>query len=130
MRDTDTAYISALIDSIGTIKIESPRKGEIDCLYVWITHSDFKLMEYLQRAGAFIITLGEGQFRAKWKDYKAYRLLKSIIVFSKMKREHMQCGIEFFEAKTSEQTDEKFNIIYRLRLKMLKKTEDQKEKIK
>lgn len=124
MRNTDCAYISALIDSIGTIKIEPPKKSEISCLYVWITRSDFKLMEYLQRAGAYIVDLGEGQFRAKWKDHKAYNLLKSIISFSKMKREQMQVGIDFWEAKNAEQKEDKFDITYRLRLKLLKKAED------
>lgn len=124
MKDTDSAYIAALIDSIGTIKIEPPKKGEISCLYVWITRNEFKLMEYLQRAGAYIIDLGEGQFRAKWKDHRAYRLLQSIRKFSQMKREQIQVGLEFFEAKTSEQKEEKFDIHYRLRLKLLKKTED------
>jgi len=124
MRETDCAYISALIDSVGVIKIEPPKKGEISSLYVWITHSDFKLMEYLQRAGAYIVDIGEGQFRAKWKDHGAYRLLQSISRFSQIKREQIKVGREFFEAKTSEQKEEKFDIHYRLRLKLLKKTED------
>ena len=123
MKDTDSAYIAALIDSIGTIKIEPPKKGELSCLYVWITRNEFKLMEYLQRAGAYIIDMGKGQFRAKWKDHKAYRLLRSISRFSQMKRDQIQVGIEFFEAKTSEQKEEKFDMPYRLRLKLLKQTE-------
>jgi hypothetical protein len=124
MNDIDAAYIAALIDSIGTVKIEPPKKGEISCLYVWITRNDAKLMLFLQRAGAFVIDLGEGQFRAKWRDHKAYRLIKSIMSFSKMKREQLQVGLEFFEAKTSGQNEEQFDIPYRLRLKMLKRTED------
>lgn len=124
MKDVDAAYIAALIDSIGTIKIEPPNKGEVSCLYVWITRSDFKLMEYLQRVGAYIIDMGEGQFRAKWRDHTAFRLLKSIVRFSREKREQMNIGIEFFEAKTSEQKEEKFDISFRLRLKLLKKTEE------
>lgn len=123
MKDIDAAYIAALIDSIGTIKIEPPKKGEISCLYVWITRSDFKLMEYLQRFGAYILDTDKGQFRAKWKDHTAYRLLKSIIHFSREKKEQMLLGIEFFEAKTSEQKEEKSNIPYRLRLKLLKQAE-------
>jgi len=124
MKETDCAYISSLIDSIGVIRIEPPKKGEISCLYVWITNSDFQLMEYLQRAGAYIIGMGEGRFRAKWKDQGAYRLLKSIIRFSQMKREQIKVGLEFFEAKTSEQKEEKFDIHYRLRLKLLRRTEE------
>lgn len=123
MKETDCAYISALFDSIGTMKIEPSKKGEISSLYVWITRSDFKLMEYLQRAGAYVIDMGEGQFRAKWKDHKAYRLLQSISRFSQMKREQIKIGIEFFEVKTSEPKEEKFDIPYRLRLKLLKQTE-------
>ena len=124
MRDTDAAYIAALIDGIGTIKIEPQKKGDISSLYVWITRSDFKLMEYLQPAGAYIISLGDGQFRAKWKDQGAYRLLQSTIRFSKEKHDQMQVGLEFFETKISENKEEKFDIPYRLRLKMLKKTEE------
>jgi hypothetical protein len=124
MRETDCAYISALFDSIGTMKIEPSKKDDVSSLYVWITRSDFKLMEYLQRAGAYISDMGKGQFRAKWKDHKAYRLLQSILRFSVMKNEQIKLGIEFFEAKTSEQKEEKFDIHYRLRLKLLKKTED------
>lgn len=123
MKDTDAAYISALIDSIGTIKIEPQKDGEIS-LYVWITRSDFKVMEYLQMAGAYIISMGEGQFRAKWKDQRAYRLLQSIVRFSKEKKEQMRVGIEFYEAKTSEQKEEKYEIPFRLRLKLLKKAEE------
>jgi hypothetical protein len=123
MKESDTAYISALMDSIGAIKIESPKKGEECCLYVWITHKDFKLMEYLQRSGAFIIHLDDKQFRAKWKDHGAYKLLKSIIPFSKMRREQVRVGIEFFEAKTSETKQENFSIPFLLRLKMLKAEE-------
>lgn len=124
MRETDRAYIAALIDSIGTIKIEPPKKGEISCLYIWVTRPDFKLMEYLQRFGAYILDIGEGQFRAKWKDRGAYTLLQSIKKFSTIKREQIILGIEFMDAKTSEQREEKFDIPYRLRLKLLKKTEE------
>ena len=120
MRDTDAAYISALIDSIGSLKIESPKKGLECSLYIGITRKDFKLMEYLQKAGAFIISLEDGQFRAKWKDQGAYHLLKSIIPFSKMKKEQVKVCIEFFEAKTSKTKQENFSIPYILRLKMLK----------
>ena len=120
MRDTDAAYVSALIDSIGTIKIESPKKGAECSLYIWITHPNFKVMEYLQRAGAFIVDLGQGRFRAKWRDQRAYRLLQSISPFSTIKREQIIVGLEFFEAKTSEQKDVNFAIPYILRLKMLK----------
>ena len=121
MRDTEMAYIAALVDSIGSLKIESPKKGLECSLYVGITRKDFKLMEFLQKAGAFIVHLDDGQFRAKWKDQQAYRLLKSIIAFSKMKREQVIVGLEFYEAKTSEQKQENFDITYRLRLKLLKK---------
>ncbi len=124
MKDIDAAYIAALIDSIGTLKIEPPKKGEISCLYIWITRNNFKLMEYLQRFGAYIVDMGEGQFRARWKDQGAYRFIKSIIRFSREKREQLSLGIEFFEAKTSGQKEANFDIPYRLRLKLLKKTED------
>ena len=120
MTNTETAYISALIDSIGAIKIEPSKKGEECSLYVWITRKNFKVMEFLQRAGAYIIHLPDGQFRAKWKDKRAYYLLKSIIPFSIEKKEQLKVGIEFFEAKTSEQKDPNFAIPYILRLKMLK----------
>ena len=124
MKEVDYAYISALIDSIGTIKIEPPKKGEVSSLYVWVTRDDFKLMEFLQRAGAYIIDMHDGQFRAKWKDHKAYRLLQAIIRFSQLKREQMKVGLEFYEEKNKEQKAEKFDIPFRLRLKLLKKSED------
>ena len=124
MKETDCAYIAALIDSIGTLKIEPPKKGEVSCLYVWITRANFKLMEYLQRFGAYIVDMGEGQFRAKWKDQGACRLIKSIIHFSREKREQLSLGIEFFEAKTSEQKEVNFDLPFRLRLKLLKQTEE------
>jgi len=120
MINTDTAYIAALLDSIGAIKIEPPKKGEECSLYVWITRKDFQLMELLQKAGAYVIHLPDGQFRAKWKDKKAYYLLKSIIPFSREKKEQIKVGIEFMEAKTSEQKENTFAIPYILRLKMLK----------
>jgi hypothetical protein len=78
-------------------------------------------MEYLQRAGAFIITLEDKQFRAKWKDQGASRLLKAIIPFSIMKKEQVKLGIEFFEEKSSEQKEKHYDIPFRLRLKMWKK---------
>ena len=123
MKPTDASYIAALIDTIGSIKIEPPKKSEISCLYVRVIRSDFKLMEYLQRAGAYIIDLGEGRFEAKWKDHKAYYLLKSIIIFSQLKKEQMAVGIEFFEVKTKEPKEEKFDIPFRLRLKLLRQAE-------
>lgn len=120
MKDTDAAYISALIDSIGSLKIEPPKKG-LECnLYIGITKKDFKLMEFLQKSGAFIIHLDDGQFKAKWTNHQAYHLLKSIISYSVMKKEQMKVGIEFFEAKTSKTKQENFAIPFRLRLKMLK----------
>lgn len=124
MRPTDCAYISAVIDSKGCVKIEPPKKGEMSCLNVWVTDKNFKLMEYLQRNGAWVIQLPDGQFRAKWRDQRALNLLRSIISFSIMKKEQMQVSIEFMEAKTSEQKEQDFDISYRLRLKMLKKTEE------
>jgi hypothetical protein len=124
MKETDCAYIAALIDSIGTIKIEPPKKGDIRCLYIWITRNDAKLMLFLQRAGAVVIDLGDGQFRAKWRDYKAYRLIQSIMPFSQMKREQLQVGLEFFEEKSRDSREANFDIHYHLRLKLLKKTEE------
>lgn len=123
MKETDLAYIAGLLDSIGTIRIEVPKKGKECNLYVWVTHKNFKLMEDLQRSDAFIINLEDKQFRAKWTNYNAYRLLKTIYPFSKMKREQIKVGIEFFEAKTSETKQENFSIPFRLRLKMLKAEE-------
>jgi hypothetical protein len=124
MKDIDAAYIAALFDSIGTIKIEPPKKGEISCLYIWITRNDAKLMLFLQREGAYIMDLGDGQFRAKWRDHKAYRLIKSIMPFSKMKREQLQVGLDFFEEKSKNPQESNFAIHYHLRLKLLKKTEE------
>ncbi len=123
MKDIDAAYISALIDYIGCIKIEPPKKSDVCCLYVWITNEDFKLMEYLQRFGASVIQLDDRRFRARWKDQRAYDLLKSIERFSKKKKEQIRIGVEFLTSKKNTDSNENLDITFRLRLKMEKKAE-------
>lgn len=123
MQKQDAAYIAGWIDAKGVIKIEPPKSGLESILSIWITDSNFKLMEYLQKFGAKVIQLEPTLFRAKWINQNANRLLKEILPSSIKKREHLIVGIEFSEEKAKTPKDQKFDITYRLRLKLLKKAE-------
>jgi hypothetical protein len=116
-------YLGGIFDIGGCVRIEVPKKGTKASLYVWITSKNFELMEVLQGFGAYVSQKADGQYRAKWRDKRAYDVLRSITPYLHILKEQALCGIEFFEAKQrdpeiSEET------IFRLRLKLLKKEKE------
>ncbi len=117
-------YLAGIFDGLGTVKIETPKKGMRPCLYAWITSPHFKLMETLQRLGAHISRRSEGQYRARWKENSAYRMLQSIKGTLSIKKDIAICGIEFFEGKEKDSSG-KDDIVYQLRLKLLKTIEEE-----
>jgi hypothetical protein len=116
-------YLSGVFDTKGCVRIEVPKKGAKPSLYIWVTSKNFELMEVLQGFGAYVSQKSDGQYRAKWRDKRAYELLKSIAQFLHMKREQAVCGLEFWEAKVKD-PDLSEETIFRLRLKLLKKEEE------
>lgn len=116
-------YLAGIFDGLGTVKIEIPKKGMRPCLYAWITSPHFKLMETLQRLGAHISHRSEGNFRARWKENSAYRMLQSIKGTLSIKKDIVICGIEFWENKEKDSSG-KDDIVYQLRLKLLKTIEE------
>jgi len=117
-------YLAGLFDGLGTVKIETPKKGMRPCLYAWITSPHFELMEVLQRLGAHISRRPDGNYRARWKEKSAERMLQSIKQNLFLKREVATCGIEFFDNKGKDPSGEN-DVVYRLRLKLLKTTEEE-----
>lgn len=118
-------YLSGVFDIGGCVRIETPRKGEKSCLYIWITHPNFELMEVLQSLGGYVSRKTDGQYRAKWKDLRAYQLLKLMIPHLILRKDQAKCGLEFFEVKLSKpDTYDQDEVICRLRLKLLKKSEE------
>jgi hypothetical protein len=117
-------YLAGLFDGLGTVKIESPKKGMRPCLYAWITSPHFELMENLQRVGAHITQRPDGNYRARWKERGAYKILQSIKPYLSFKKELVTCGIDFFENKEKDPNGEN-DVVYRLRLKLLKATEEE-----
>jgi len=112
-------YIAGLFDLGGCIKIETPKKGQSASLYAWVTCKNFKVMETLQTFGAYIGRRQDGQYRAKWRDSRAYGVLKSLMPYLMIRKEQAQIGIEFIEEKRRNlQSDT--DVVYRLRLKLLK----------
>ncbi len=117
-------YLAGLFDGLGTVKIETPKKGMRPCLYAWITSPHFELMEVLQRLGAHISQRSEGKYRARWKEKSAYRMLSSIQHHLYFKKELAICGIDFFENKEKDASGTN-DVVYKLRLKLLKATEEE-----
>lgn len=117
-------YLAGLFDGLGTVKIETPKKGMRPCLYAWITSKHFSLMEILQRLGAHISIRPDGMYRARWKENSAHKMLKAIRASLAVKKEQAICGIEFFESKEGD-PDGKEDVVYRLRLRLLKATEEE-----
>ena len=117
-----TLYLAGLFDGLGTVKIQTPKKGLRPCLYAWITHPDFKLMETLQYYGAHISPRPDGKYRARWKEKSAYRMLQSIKQHLSLKKEMAQLGIDFYENKENDPSGEN-DVVYTLRLKLIKATE-------
>lgn len=116
-------YLSGIFDAKGCVRIEVPKKGAKPSLYIWVTSKNFELMEILQGFGAYVSQKSDGQYRAKWRDKRAYDILKAIAQSLHIKKDQAVCGMEFFEEKMQnpELPDE---VIFRLRLKLLKKTEE------
>lgn len=119
-----TLYLSGLFDGLGTVKIETPKKGLRPCLYAWITSPQFRLMEVLQRLGAHISRRPDNAYRARWKERNAYRMLQSIKSNLTIKKEMAICGIEFWENKERDSSGEN-DVVYRLRLKLLKAADEE-----
>jgi len=120
-------YIAAALDIAGSIRIEVPRKTGEDkgaSLLVWIQSKKFKLMELLQRRGAFVTPVSDGQFRGKWKDKKAARLLRQLLPYLHLRREQAKIGVEFMDERELNPT-EHTDAIYRLRLKLQKKADEE-----
>lgn len=117
-------YLAGVFDGLGTVKIETPKKGMRPCLYAWITSPHFKLMEGLQRFGAHISRRTDDNYRARWKERSAYRMLQSIKNNLSIKKEIAICGIEFWENKEKDSSGEN-DVVYRLRLKLLKTAEEE-----
>jgi hypothetical protein len=119
-----TLYLAGLFDGLGTVKIETPKKDMRPCLYAWITSPHFKLMEILQRLGAHISRRPDNQYRARWKERSASKMLQSIKSNLSIKKEMAICGIEFFENKERDPSGEN-DVVYKLRLKLIKTTEEE-----
>jgi hypothetical protein len=117
------AYVAGLFDIGGCVRIENPGKGLRASLYVWITSKHFELMEALQTMGAHIGKKQDGQYRAKWRDAKAYSLLKQLMPSLIVRKEQARVGIEFLESR-KEGTNNDEDQIFRIRLKLLKKDEE------
>jgi len=116
-------YLAGVLDSLGCIRIEALRKGEKASLCLWVTSKHFPLMEVMQKFGAHVGRKADGQYRAKWKDQKAYGVLKSVVQHLSIRRDQARLGMEFFEQKRQDPTGEN-DKFYRLRLKLLKREEE------
>lgn len=116
-------YLCGIFDIGGCVKIEVPKKGAKASLYIWVTSKHFSLMEFLQSFGAYVSRKTDGQYRAKWRDKRAYDILKAMAPHLKVRKDQAVCGLEFFESKQKDPalTDE---VIFRGRLKLLKKDEE------
>ncbi len=117
-------YLAGIFDGLGTVKIETPKKGMRPCLYAWVTSKHFSIMEVLQRLGAHISIRPDKMYRARWKENSAERILKSIRPFLVVKKEQAICGIEFFAHKDGD-PEGKNDVVYRLRLRLLKAEEEE-----
>ena len=117
-------YLAGLFEGLGTIKIQSPKNGMRPCLYAWITSPHFKLMEVLQYYGAHISPRPDGKYRARWKEHSACKMLKAIKSHMTLKKEMIECGIEFFENKGKDPNGDN-DVVYILRLKLMKAAEEE-----
>ena len=116
-------YVSGLFDGCGCVKIETPKKGERAVLYAWITTKHFSAMEPLQNLGAHVSKRPDGQYRAKWRDQRAYTLLKRMLPHLRMRKEQAKCGMEFLDNKKRDPQEDNDNV-YKLRLRLLKREEE------
>jgi len=116
-------YLSGIFDVKGCVRIEVPKKGAKASLYIWVTSKNFGLMEIMQGFGAYVSQKADGQYRAKWRDKRAYDTLQAIIPYLHVRKDQAICGLEFFEAKQRDPALSE-EVIFRMRLKLLKKEED------
>ncbi len=119
---SDISYTAGVFDIHGSIKIITDKTDLANSsLYVWITSKDAKLMKFLELFEAVVGPVSGGQFRAKWKDQKAYYLLKNILRQLIIKKEQAEVGIEFYINKTNNINPETYVMPLVTRLKLLKR---------
>jgi hypothetical protein len=119
---SDIAYAAGVFDIHGSIKIITDKKDLTNSsLYIWITSKDAKLMKFLELFEAVIGPVSGGQFRAKWKDNKAYYLLKSMLPQLIIKKDQAEVGMEFYINKTNNTNPETYIMPLVTRLKLLKR---------
>lgn len=119
---SDIAYVAGVFDIHGSIKIIVDKKDLINSsLYVWITSKDAKLMKFLELFEAVVGPVSGGQFRAKWKDQKAYYLLKNMLPQLIIKKDQAEVGIEFYINKTNNINPAAYVMPLATRLKLLKR---------
>jgi hypothetical protein len=116
-------YLAGVLDSLGCIRIESLRKGERATLCLWVTSKSFEMMEAMQKFGAHVGRKSDGQYRAKWKDRKAYNILKQVVSYLTVRKGQARVAMEFQEQRASDElgANDQF---YRMRLKLLKREEE------
>jgi len=116
----DLIYLAALIDTVGTIKIEYSKLFQDWIVLVWITHPSFPLIQDCQKLGAYIVQLKNKMYRAKWRNAKAYRLLLDLRHHLKLKRDQADICLEYLMQK-EQNPDKNLGPIYQLKLRQLKK---------
>ncbi len=114
---SDIGYLAGLFDAKGSLKIDN------DSLLVWITTEHFKVMEFLQRFGAYIAKRPDGKFKAKWKDRYAGKILKEMLPYLRVKYDQVELGIEFCESKENKLDPKTYVLALQLRLRLIKKDE-------
>ena len=120
-QDSEIGYAAGLFDTTGNINILVPNDDISQAsLFVWVTANSFKLMTILQRFGATIDRKGR-QFKAKWKDHKAYSFLKLLLSHARVKRDQIEVGIEFFDSKLKNEDPQSYVLPLKVRLRLLKK---------
>ena len=78
-------------------------------------------MKFLQIFDATVNRVSGGQFRAKWKDEQAYRILKIMLPHLIIKRDQAEVGIEFQEFKFTTNDPKDYVLPLATRLRLLKK---------
>ena len=120
---SEIAYTAGVFDIHGSIKIIVPDKKNLSdsSLYVWITSKYAELMKFLQIFDATVNRVSGGQFRAKWKDEQAYRILKIMLPHLIIKRDQAEVGIEFQEFKFTTNDPKDYVLPLKTRLNLLKR---------
>ena len=120
---SEVAYTAGVFDIHGSIKIIVPDKNNLSdsSLYIWITSKYTELMKFLQMFDAVVNRVSGGQFRAKWKDEQAYKLLKVMLPHLIIKRDQAEVGIEFQEFKFTTNDPKDYVLPLKTRLNLLKR---------